>query len=786
MLNLIIDLTFNWLKYAKQNTKLWLSCLLLSIPLCLILNISNIHSQFLSADYTAINNIHNIKQVYLSDTQNDLPVDEYIFDEITVLHQDLVGVFERSIDLSLKLSVNHGNEPVKVSFISGGYKQLGIIPALGSFNQLDFPKQGSALSAAISYSFWHTHFKGASDIIGKQLVVNHKSINIVAVMPKEFKSFKRAYEPKLVIPYSQLKRILPQESSLTPDTFTYILGNIKNKKLFLIFLNKHLQNEMFIFDNTKLKFSDGIGVNPTHFNKIIKRLNLLQLLYYILLLFSFIAFCAFYCAESIKKQQEETIRKLCGANNKHIFVQQVIDTVLTSLLLIIVMCALYPLSDRISAILLPSLNQLNSYFSLFTLAVFYIAIITFLSALSYFQRRWVHSSIGRGQSATTSEKVQVFSLLSLLTSLAITSVYISSLVIYSQINLNNKSMGFNADNILIASFSFPQSPSEAFNANNSAQQLIQQLNSLPIIEEVSLSSAPPLSDRSGFSAWYTVTGQAISSGKSASTASHRVSPHYFKTIGAKLISGQSVQWQQYQNIVVNSALWNQYFAGTELSQAYLLAQFDTGKVKHKVVGVVNDIYNEGADTPVQPTVYNVISALTGFETIIIRTHAPITQVENELQTAVKALSVNFNDLSLTPLSSLVKNEQAPRNALLIITVVCSSILLLSAFLYNYSSIKQLTAKSSTELALRRAMGARSYQICYLFLKLFFTAFVITHIVIIALFFTQHEKLQTFLFQQSVFDLNTILTVHLVILLTVICIIAIEIKKTLNNSWNNLT
>ncbi|MGK0207705.1 MAG: putative ABC transport system permease protein, partial [Gammaproteobacteria bacterium] len=234
------------------------------------------------------------------------------------------------------------------------------------------------------------------------------------------------------------------------------------------------------------------------------------------------------------------------------------------------------------------------------------------------------------------------------------------------------------------------------------------------------------------------------------------------------------------------ALWDQYFAGTELSQAYLLAQFDTGKVKHKVVGVVNDIYNEGADTPVQPTVYNVISALTGFETIIIKTHAPITQVESELQTAVRALSVNFNDLSLTPLSSLVKNEQAPRNALLIITVVCSSILLLSAFLYNYSSIKQLTAKSSTELALRRAMGARSYQICYLFLKLFFTAFVITHIVIIALFFTQHEKLQTFLFQQSVFDLNTILTVHLVILLAVICIIAIEIKKTLNNSWNNLT
>ncbi|MBB1346738.1 hypothetical protein [Pseudoalteromonas sp. SG45-2] len=224
-------------------------------------------------------------------------------------------------------------------------------------------------------------------------------------MPKEFKSFKRAYEPKLLISYSQLKRILPQESSLTPDTFTYILGNVKNKTLFLSLLNKHLQNEMFIFDNTELKFSDGIGVSPTHFNKIIKRLNLLQLLYYILLSFSFIAFCAFYCAESIKKQQEETIRKLCGANNTHIFVQQIIDIALTSLLLIIVMCVLYPLSDRISAILLPSLNKLSSSFSLFTLAVFYIVIITFLSALSYFQRRWVHSSIGRGQSATTSEKV---------------------------------------------------------------------------------------------------------------------------------------------------------------------------------------------------------------------------------------------------------------------------------------------------------------------------------------------------------------------------------------------
>ena len=116
-----------------------------------------------------------------------------------------------------------------------------------------------------------------------------------------------------------------------------------------------------------------------------------------------------------------------------------------------------------------------------------------------------------------------------------------------------------------------------------------------------------------------------------------------------------MQWQQYQKVVVNKALWEQYFEGTELSQAYLLAQFNTGKIKHKVVGVVNNIYNDGADTPAQPIVYSVISALTGFETIIIKTNTPIKHVENELKKALKTLSVSFNDLSLTPLSSLVKN-----------------------------------------------------------------------------------------------------------------------------------
>lgn len=786
MRHLIIDLTFNWLKYAKTNIKLWLSCLLLSIPLCLILNTSNIHSQYLSADYTAINNSQAIKQIYLNDSQTDLPVDGYIFDEITLLHNNLTGIFERSIELSFKRSVNHESETAKVNFISGGYEELGIIPTVGSYEQLDFPKQGSALSAAISYSFWQTHFEGAANVLGKQLIVNKKSINIVAVMPEAFTSFRRNYKSDLIIPYDQLKQVLPQESSLTPDTFTYILGNIKNEAAFLKPLNKHLQTEMFIFDNTELKFSNGIGINPTHFNKVVKRLNLLQLLYYILLTFSFIAFCAFYCAESIKKQQEETIRKLCGANTTHIFIQQIIDITLTSLLLIIVICALYPLSNHISTLLLPSLKQLSIAFSSSKFVIFYGSITIFLFMLNYLQRKWITTSIGRGQSATISEKIQVFSLLSLLTSLAITSVYISSLVIFSQINLNNKNMGFVADNILIASFSFPQSSSEAFNANNSAQQLMQQLNSISIVDEVSLSSVPPLSKRSGFSKWYTVTGQAISSGKSASTASHRISPQYFKTIGAKLISGQSVQWQQYQKVVVNKALWEQYFEGTELSQAYLLAQFNTGKIKHKVVGVVNNIYNEGADTPAQPIVYSVISALTGFETIIIKTNTPIKHVENELKKALKTLSVSFNDLSLTPLSSLVKNEQAPRKALLIITIVCAIILLLSAFLYNYSSIKQLTAKSSTELALRRAVGARSYQICYLFLRLFFITFMVAHITIITVFFSQYEKLNDFLFKQPIFDLNTIIIVHLIILLAVVFIIAIEIKKTLSNSWNNLT
>ena len=60
----------------------------------------------------------------------------------------------------------------------------------------------------------------------KQIIINGKSTKIVAVLNAGFKSLRRDSSTDLLLPYHQLAELLPNEQELTPDTFTYVLGNI--------------------------------------------------------------------------------------------------------------------------------------------------------------------------------------------------------------------------------------------------------------------------------------------------------------------------------------------------------------------------------------------------------------------------------------------------------------------------------------------------------------------------------------------------------------------------------
>ena len=113
-------------------------------------------------------------------------------------------------------------------------------------------------------------------------------------------------------------------------------------------------------------------------------------------------------------------------------------------------------------------------------------------------------------------------------------------------------------------------------------------------------------------------------------------------------------------------------------------------------------------------------------------------------------------------------------------------MIFSALLYCIYSIKQLASKSATEIALKRAIGARTKVIIWSLCKYFLFIFLITHFIVLTVYYVSIDRLKPFLFGVDLINVIVIITVHLVTLSLVIMVFVLETKKIINTSWNSLS
>ena len=67
------------------------------------------------------------------------------------------------------------------------FPTLGVAPALGRGFGEEEIKQGSSPTAIISWGFWQRHFGGASDTLGKRILADGQTTEIIGVMPRGFR-----------------------------------------------------------------------------------------------------------------------------------------------------------------------------------------------------------------------------------------------------------------------------------------------------------------------------------------------------------------------------------------------------------------------------------------------------------------------------------------------------------------------------------------------------------------------------------------------------------------------
>jgi len=102
------------------------------------------------------------------------------------------------------LAVDGDAMTVDGMYVTGSYfGVLGLAPALGRLIQpADDEPVGTHFVAVLSHDFWQNRFGGDRAVIGKSVVVNGRSLNVVGVAPAGFRGTTLGAEPDLFVPVS--------------------------------------------------------------------------------------------------------------------------------------------------------------------------------------------------------------------------------------------------------------------------------------------------------------------------------------------------------------------------------------------------------------------------------------------------------------------------------------------------------------------------------------------------------------------------------------------------------
>jgi predicted permease len=150
----------------------------------------------------------------------DLQLQEQFFD----------GVLCRAAT-TISLSTGEEHRMAAAEIVSGTYfSVLGVSPAIGRLLTMDDDQApGASPVVVLSYDFWRTQLGGASDVVGRKVLVNRHPMTVVGVAAPEFHGIDVGEVPALWIPAAMSVQAIPGFNGMLERRLRWmqILGRLR-------------------------------------------------------------------------------------------------------------------------------------------------------------------------------------------------------------------------------------------------------------------------------------------------------------------------------------------------------------------------------------------------------------------------------------------------------------------------------------------------------------------------------------------------------------------------------